>query len=212
VATFVSTNGSGAVALVGAGVGAGILAVVGRLPTKVVISGNELHWENVLATIDNQLIVAAAENASPETLQELRELRAAMDSLKRTGRTPTASAAEYDAEVIDAIGRIQPDLSVSPWQQRSPFSADFRAELPSGALWIETKWRSDQAAPFRGRTLPSLLGGLDESDRLLVVANAADVGTAAQTVKSRLSARGRVVGWRDAFDDEDLREALNALL
>ncbi|WAX55135.1 hypothetical protein M6B22_11240 [Jatrophihabitans cynanchi] len=207
VATFVSGNGSGAVALVAAGLAAGVLAGVGRWPTRVVVSGSEMYWEEVDAELKD-----AQEDASPEMVAELEQLRARLAALRETRGEPTSTPEDYDRQLLLAISRLRPDVRVTSAELLSPFAADFRAEADAGVIWIETKWRRTEAAPFRGRTLSSLLGGLQPSDRLLVVANAIDVEQASQLITQALGARGRVVGWRNATDDDDLLIALNDLL
>src|SRR5205085_7906666 len=64
VATFTNGEGSGAVALIGAGLLAGVLGLVGRWPSKISVSGSEISWPEVKETVDEQ--IEAAQDAGDE--------------------------------------------------------------------------------------------------------------------------------------------------
>jgi hypothetical protein len=66
VASFVSGNGAGAAALVAVGALCGGVALIGRWPSRISMSGNELTWEDVRETVDSQIEVvrAAGEDSS----------------------------------------------------------------------------------------------------------------------------------------------------
>lgn len=165
----------------------------------------------MLETVDAE-IQDAQEDATPEMVAELQQLRARFAALKASGGAPSATAEDYDRQLLLAIARVRPDIHLRREQLRNPFAADYRAETSSGSIWVETKWRSAENSPFRGRTLPSLLGGLTSEDRLLVVVNASSFGEASALVNGQLGDRGRVVGWRNVADDDELRAALDGLL
>jgi hypothetical protein len=209
VATFVSSNGPGTVALVVVGAAASILALIGRWPSRVVVSGNEVVWEEIYETIDSQ---AAAARYDTGKFAELVTLRRRLQALELTGDVPEHPAAAYDRAVHEALLRVVPGAQVFVEPTRSRERADFVLRRDPRAVAVETKWRAEIGEPFRGSTLAELTGRLDPAARVLVVSNAHDITPAGQQLHALVGPRGRVVSWRSAEDDARLAAALDALL
>lgn len=55
VATFVSGNGSGTVALTTTGLVAVVLGLIGRWPQRISISGNEVGWDEVRRAVESSI-------------------------------------------------------------------------------------------------------------------------------------------------------------
>jgi hypothetical protein len=87
-ASFLGKNGAGAAALVAVGAVCGVLALMGRWPSRISMSGNELSWPEVKETVDSQIEVAEKSGEASEALRELKELRERLDVLQRTGSVP----------------------------------------------------------------------------------------------------------------------------
>jgi hypothetical protein len=87
-----------------------------------------------------------------------------------------------------------------------------RCPVQGRELFVETKWRSDPAPQFGGRTLQALVQHLPPGARSLVVVNAPPMPRAYAIVKGVPGERGRIVMWRDVRDDHALGEALASLL
>jgi hypothetical protein len=213
-ASFISSNGAGAASLVVVGAFCGVVALIGRWPSRISMSGNEMTWEDVRETVDSQIEVVQASGEDSSVLYELRYLRERLDYLQRTGSVASHPAEVYDEEVTAAVTRLLPGAELSAQVNRSRSRADFTMDYRGYRVLIETKWRANSQEPFAGRTLPQLLGRLDKDAKLLVVVNASPSGVsvAQRAVADALGARGRVVGWRDVRDDPRLSAALSALL
>lgn len=212
VATFTESAGSGAVALIAAGVAAGILGLLGHWPSRVVVSGHELSWDEVVETVDDQ-IDAARDAGESAAVKELEDLRMRLAEAQRTGHFPMHPAAEYDEALRAAIRRVLPGLPLSVQPLRARDRADFELRVGAGRLLVESKFKLDPARPFRGSTLGPLLALVKRDDeRLLVVTNALDVVSAQGEVQQTIGARGRVVSWVGPKDDDALRAAVDDLL
>jgi hypothetical protein len=213
-ASFLSGNGVGAAALVTVGAACGGLALIGRWPSRISMSGNEMAWEDVKETVDSQIEVAEIAGEDVSVLNELKYLRERLDFLQRTGSVSKHPAEVYDEAVAAAIRRLLPEAELSRPEHRSRSRADFVLDNRGRKILLETKWRADSQQPFAGHTLPQLLERIDNDAKLLVVVNAPQSATAAahQVVTDFLGPHGRVVGWRDVRDDPCLVTALTSLL
>jgi hypothetical protein len=213
-ASFLSANGAGAAALVAVGAGCGALGLIGRWPTRIAMSGNELSWDDVRETVDSQIEVAKASGETQSVLAELNSLRQRLDTLQRTGSVPIHPAEVYDEAVEAAIRRLMPEVEVIRQTSRSRDSADFVVWREGQPLYVETKWRSDPARTFRGSTLPQLLMNLPDEAKLLVVVNTIQQPSAdaVRIVQTAIGDRGRIVVWRDTSDDAELGQTLTTLL
>jgi hypothetical protein len=211
IATFTKVEGSGAVALIAAGLGASILGLIGRWPTRIVVSGNEFSWAEVVQTVDQQIDAAkdAGENAA---VPQLESLRRRLSEAQRTGVLPMHPAAEYDEALHEALRRALPGLGISAASGRARDQADFELKMGGIKLLVETKYKSDPRRSFKGSALGPLLSGVGVADRLLVVTNAFNVDDARQTVNERLGTRGRVISWVGPKDDDVLRTAVDELV
>jgi hypothetical protein len=210
VAAFVSDNGGGAAALVAGGAVAGAFAAIGRWPTRVVVSGHELSWEQIRQTVDSQIQVVQEDR--PDAVNELTVLRQRLDRLQRTGEFQRHPAADYDDAVADAVRRIAPSGQLLRNTVVSRQVPDFELVDDGRRIYIETKWRTNPRAVFRWDTLSQLLPGLPSAACLLVVTNATDVAAAREHLSATEGIRIRVVSWNDEKDDDDLRAALSELL
>lgn len=210
IATFTNGEGSAAVALIGAGALAGLLGLVGRWPSRISVSGNEISWPEVTETVNEQ--IEAAHDAGDEgAVRELEELRRRLEQMQRTGTAPRHPAAEYDDAIEQAIRRALPGAIVRKEAGRSRGKADFEVTLGPKVLLIESKFKHDPRRPFQGSTLAPLLDQLSESRRLLIVTNSFDTRGAEAVVRDHRD-RVRVVTWVSPGDDAELRVALNQLL
>lgn len=211
-ASFLSTNGAGAAALIGVGGAACVLAFMGRWPSRVSMSGNEVSWGDVKATLDSQIQAASDDDAGE--LAELRNLRDRLAVLQTTGTIPDHPAQVYDQEVMAAIRRLLPGAEIIPHQQGKRSFPDFIVCHDSGNFFVETKWRADPTQPMRGSTLPQLIQGLPGDAKLLVISNSSvpPAPSADQVLRDALGDRGRVETWLSAEDDGKLRVALDSLL
>lgn len=210
VATFTNGEGSGAVALIGAGAFAGLLGLVGRWPSKISLSGSEISWLEVKETVEEQ--IDAAQDAGDEgAVRELEELRRRLEVMERTGNAPKHPAAQYDDAVEQAIRRAIPGATVRRSAGRSRAKADFEVKLGSNGLLIESKFKSDPRRSFHGSTLAPLLDRLTESERLLIVTNSLDTRGAEAVVRDH-PGRVRIVTWVGPADDTELSAALIQLL
>jgi hypothetical protein len=212
-ASFVGGNGGGAAALIAVGAGSSVLGLIGRWPSRIAMSGNELTWDDVRETVDSQIEVAEASGQAQNVLAELSSLRDRLDTLQRTGNVPTHPAELYDQAVEAAIRRLIPEAEIVRQHSRSRDQADFAVWWRGQRLYVETKWRSDPLRVFRGSTLPQLLANLPDGAKLLVVVNTVPPPSpdAVELVASVIGDRGRIVGWRDVVDDGKLGRALIAV-
>jgi hypothetical protein len=213
-ASFLGKGGAAAAALIVAGAVCLVMSLVGRWPSRISVSGNELSWDAVKETVQSQIESAESTEPTDNSEAELKILLARLTTLQQTGVVPDPPAEVFDKGVKAAIGRLLPDADVVRPRQRSKDTADYLVRYDGAELFVETKWRADPNAPFRGRTLPGLLDAMRGKGKLLVVANASeDQVTQARTIVSQeLDGDGKVVGWRDVRDDPALARALAALL
>ncbi|WP_193614145.1 hypothetical protein [Nocardioides lijunqiniae] len=209
VATFTNSDASGAVALIATGALGGLLGLVGRWPTKLVVSGNEISWSEVTETVDEQ-IDAAQDAGDQDAVRQLEELRRRLEEMQRTGYAPRHPAAEYDEAVEQALRRALPGAAIRKEAIRSRGMADFEVASGPVPLYVESKFKRDPSTPFQGSTLAPLLDRLTESDRLLIVTNSLDTRGADAVVSGRAD-RVRIVTWLGPGDDAILQDALNQL-
>jgi len=212
-ASFLSKNGAGAAALVAVGAVCGVLALMGRWPSRISMSGNEFSWDDIKETVNSQIEVAEKSGETSETLRELKELRGRLDILQRTGSVPEHPAEIYDKSVGAALRRLLPDAEVLRQEARRDDVADFVVGHQGDQVFVETKWRADNARSFGGSTLPRLIQNLSPDAKLLVVVNTDDWRpSATKNVEEALGERGRIVTWRSVLDDGALGEALASLI
>jgi hypothetical protein len=211
VATFVSHNNAGAVALIVVGALCTVVAVLGQVAmTRAVSTGREVPWEGVMTTINTQIDAAAATD-SAATVDELKSLMRRLDGLRRTGSIPLHPAEEYDLEIQTAIRRLMPDALITT-TEHSRGVPRFAVTLADQTLFVETKWRRDPTLAYHAEALPTMLKQLHKGARLLVVVNTVGTVNAEHHVQEALGRRGRVVTWRGSGDDWSLKSALRALL
>jgi hypothetical protein len=212
-ASFRSSNGAGAAALIAAGVVCALLSFIGRWPTRISVSGNEASWSEIDETVMSQIRAALANGEGQGAVEELKILQARLKELQQTGEVPPHPAEVYDQQVEKAIGRILTGAEIIQQRSRSNALADFLVRYRGHQIYVETKWRSDASRPYRGSTLRRLLEGLAAGARLLIVVNIPSITPeASELVNEALGQWGRIVTWRDSQDDAALSEALNALL
>jgi hypothetical protein len=213
-ASFLNKNGVGAAALVAVGAVCAVLALMGRWPSRISMSGNEFIWDEIHQTVNSQIQVAEKSGEPDNALAELKDLRARLSVLQRTGSVPEHPAEAYDRVVEAAIRRLLPGVEVMRQEFRSREIADFVVQYQGDQLFVETKWRSDTARPFGGSTLPRLIERLASDAKLLIVVNTSEppMARAFKIVEDGLGDRGRIVAWRDVRDDTALAEALTSLL
>jgi hypothetical protein len=214
VATFISHNGAGAASLVAVGALCGMFAFVGRWPSRISMSGNEISWIDVTDVVDSQILAARASGEGGTVLAELAHLRRRLDTLQRTGSAPEHPAQVYDDAVLAALRRVLPGAEIIERRDRSRATADFLLWSGGAEIQVETKWRADADRPFAGSTLPELISGLPAQPALLVVANICHPPStgAVRGVARSLGDRGRIVAWRSTADDRELGAVLQALL
>lgn len=214
VAAFVSGSGAGAAALVITGALACALGLIGRWPSRLALSGNEISWESIDLTMESQIRVAQQDDDGEAALRELLSLRARLDLLQQTGSVPVHPAEAYDQAVMAALGRLLPGAEVIAQGTRSRAVPDFTVRYRGKTVLVETKWRNDPNEPFGGSTLPALLSALPTGTRLLVVTNTSvpPLPSAYQILRHLLDERGRIARWLDIRDDDALGQALTALL
>lgn len=214
LASFMSKNGAGAAGLVVAGVICTVVALIGKWPTRIAMSGSEFAWEEVQETVDTQIAVAEASDDPGAEIAELKMLKSRLATLERTGSVPEHPAEIYDQAVSSAIRRLFPGAELRKSSDRSRSIADFTLKYRNKEVLVETKWRSIPNSPFGGSTLPALLDHLTDDARLLVIANTSvpPKPEAIRLIKNRMDRRGRFVAWQDVGDDEGLAAALRALL
>ena len=210
IAAFVSPNGAGAAALVAGGALAGAIGAIGRWPSRVSVSGNEVTWDEVKETVDSQIKVA--KEGRPDALAELTVLRERLDKLQRTGQFQRHPAAEYDDVVADALRRVAPNGQLLRNTVVSRNAPDFELVDGDRRVFIETKWRTDPRPAFRWATLQELLPALPPAASLLVITNSVDVTAAREQLSATQGVRIRVVSWNNEEDDDDLHAALAELL
>ena len=213
-AAFLSDNGAGAAALIVTGCLSGALGLVGRWPSRVTVSGNEISWESIDEAMESQIRVARQDDDSEGAVHELLSLRDRLAVLQQTGSVPLHPAEAYDQAVAAAISRLLPGAEISSEGTRSRATPDFTVRYHAATLLVETKWRANPADPFGGSTLPVLLAGLPAGTRLLVVTNTSvpPLRRARQLLRDSLGDLARIACWLDVRDDRALGEALAALL
>jgi len=212
IAAFVNTNGAGTVALVATGAAAGVLALVGRWPTRIGVSGNEIAWDNVKQTVRSQIESAQAGGEPDAALTQLRLLQQRLDGLRVTGAVPEHPAARYDQRIKAAVCLLRPDLRVEQGPYRTDEIPDFTLRLGDRVAHLETKWRADPDTPVRASSLDTLIERLGPEAPLLVVANTPHIEQVTERVHQAMPGRALVVIWRDRHDDANLRDALDGLL
>lgn len=211
IATFTTGNGAGAVALIAAGAGAAGLALLGRWPSKVAVSGNEFTWQEIEETLESHIETAREDEANPAVLRELEALKRRLDELQRTGTVAEHPAARYDRDVLAALNRVMPGVDIVVQSAGRPDSPDFVIRAHRRPILVETKWRLNEDAPFGGSTLSRITAHLKPDDRLLVVSNARAIEPAAAALEKQIGTRGAVVSWRTPHDDSSLAQALGTL-
>jgi hypothetical protein len=214
VASFVSSNGAGAAALVAAGGLSGVLGLMGRWPSRIAMSGNEVSWDIIDQTVTSQIQVAERIDEGETVLAELVNLRERLSVLQRTGAVPEHPAEVYDRAVMAAIVRLLPGAEVGQEGLRTRAVPDLVVRYRDSKVLAETKWRSDPTRPFGGSTLPQLIKGLPPEAKLLVITNTVvpPLPRAHQIVQDAMGGRGRIVRWVDFRDDNSLAEALALML
>ncbi len=212
-ATLATANGAGAAALTGVGVALLVLAMIGRWPSRISVGGNELSWEKVRATVQSQIERAREADEPAAVVAELQALERRIDELRLTGAVAEHPAETYDRAVEAALRRIVPDAEIT--RSRSPRYEipDFTVRGDGWTLALETKWRSDPAASYRGTTLAPLVEALPDGAPVVVVVRGTEAAVRpARSAKSVVGAKARVVAWRDQADDARLAEAIAALV
>ena len=213
-ASFLGSNGLGAAALIAVGGLCGMLGLMGRWPSRISMSGNEVIWETIEQTVSSQIQVAVDNDESETVLAELTTLRSRLAELQRSGIVPSHPAQIYDDDVAAAIRRLLPQAEIVRQQVGDRATPDFIVRYRRSTLFVETKWRADPSRPFGGSTLPLLIQRLNQDARLLVITNTnvPPRPSASVTLREAMGARGRIVQWLDAADDGGLAGALTALL
>lgn len=213
VAAFLSGNGAGTAALIVTGCLSGALGLIGRWPSRVTVSGNEISWESIDQTMESQIRVAQQDEDGEAALRELLSLRDRLAVLQQTGSVPLHPAEAYDQAVTAAVSRLLPGAEIMAQGTRSRATPDFTIRYQGSAVFAETKWRADPSDPFGGSTLPVLLSALPAGARLLVVTNTSvpPLPRARQLLLDALGDRGRIVCWLDVRDDKSLGQALAEL-
>lgn len=209
-ATFLSANGSGAVALVGSGLAATLLGLMGRWPQRIAISGNEVGWDEVKRAVESS--IEATESDSAPVADELRALLQRLERLQQTGAVPEHPAEAYDRALQATLQRLFPNAPILRAASRSREIPDFTLELDGLRMLVESKWRQDVDRPLEGSTIPRLRDAVGPDDRLLVVSNAKDVAGGGVVAEQLFPGRTRVVSWRDLRDDAALADAARSLL
>jgi hypothetical protein len=213
VALFLDRNGTGIASLVVAGALCALLGLMGRWPSRVSVSGNEVRWEQVRETVDSSYVAAGDTGAPTAVIGVLQDLEERLDILQHTGRVTEHPAVRYDRAVEAAIRQVMPDAAVIREPNRADYGvADFHVTVGERHLAVETKWRRHPEEPFHGTTLQPLVARLLPEEPLLVVVNATEFSDAQQVLQDTLGDRGRVVGWLDTRDNQLLRDAMMSLL
>jgi hypothetical protein len=214
VGAFLGPNGASATALIITGALTSALGLIGRWPSRVTVSGNEISWERIDQTMESQIRIAQQDDDSEAALRELLSLRDRLAVLQQTGSVPMHPAEAYDQAVLAAISRLLPGAEIIAQGTRSRAISDFTVQYQGSTLLVETKWRADPDQPFGGSTLPVLLSGLSPGARLLVVTNTSvpPLPRARQILHDALGDRGRIACWLDIRDDPALGQALAALI
>jgi len=213
-ASFLGSNGLGAAALIAVGGIFGMLGLMGRWPSRISMSGNEVTWETIEQTVTSQIQVAMDNDESESVLAELTSLRHRLAELQRSGTVPSHPAQIYDNQVVAAIHRLLPEAEIVRQEIGDRATPDFIIRCRRSTVFLETKWRADPSRPFGGSTLPLLIQGLSKDAKLLVITNTnvPPRPTAYETLQQAMGSRGRIVQWLDSTDDSTLAEALTALL
>jgi hypothetical protein len=213
-ASFVGSNGPGAAALIAVGGICVMVGLMGRWPSRISMSGNEVTWENIDQAVSSQIQVAADNDESETVLAELTSLRERLAELQRTGTVPKHPAQIYDDDIVAAIRRLLPQAEIIRQERRDRATADFIVRYRGSTVFVETKWRADPSRPFGGSTLPLLTQELPKEASLLVITNTSvpPLPTAYETLRQTIGDRGRIVQWLDAADDGFLAEALTSPL
>jgi hypothetical protein len=206
-------SGTGAAALILVGAICLVIGLMGRWPSKISMSGNEISWEAVKVTVDSQIRNARASGETETVLAELTNLRQRLDVLQRTGSIPKHPAQIYDEAVETAIQRIIPGVEIIRDERHSRATADFIVRYDSSQIWLETKW-SQVDKIFAGSTLPELLRNIPGDAKLLIVINTTmkPAESAYALIRNTVGDRGRIVAWRSIRDDPVLGDALISLM
>jgi hypothetical protein len=136
------------------------------------------------------------------------------ESLRPRGTSSRVSrlAAQYDAEVDEALQRLWPKARIYHDREFTRDRADFLLVVRGRGVMIETKVKSDPGV-FRGSTLPPLLDRLQrDGRRLVVLVNQGDPTPARDLISTKLGDKGRIVVWSGPHHDTDLRQAVESLL
>ncbi|HEU4947502.1 MAG TPA: hypothetical protein VFT31_10135 [Kribbella sp.] len=134
------------------------------------------------------------------------------EPVRRRSSRVSRLAAQYDAQVDEALKRLWPRARVYHDREFAPDRADYLLVVRGRGVMIETKVKSDPGV-FRGSTLPPLLERLQrDGRRLVVLLNQGDPTPARELVAAMLGDRARVVVWQGPDDDARLRTAVEELL
>jgi hypothetical protein len=213
LAAIQNKNVTCAAALILVGAVCAAVGLMGRWPSKISMSGNELSWEDVKVTVDSQISNAKASGEAESVLLELTNLRERLDVLQRTGSVPMHPAQLYDEAVEAALRRVLPEAEIIKDEGISRASADFIIWYNANQVYVETKWRSNILRPFAGSTLPDLLETLPYGSKLIVIINTSIEPSkgAYNLMREAIGDGGRIVTWRSIRDDQALGSALLSL-
>jgi hypothetical protein len=211
LSAFVGDDGAGTVSLVAAGAFALLMGLVGRWPQRVGVSGSEVAWDQVTATVTSAISVSEQDPTDSPT-EELRDLLHRLEQLRLTGTAPAHPAVLYDQALEAAIRRLLPRAVLRPAPTRSRAVPDFTLWIDDCALELETKWRQHPTRPLSGSTLPELADALPSDAILVVVANALDVSAGQEVLDEVMPSRASIITWRDVRDDDALAVALRTAL
>lgn len=213
VALFLDGSGTGIASLVIAGALCALLGFIGRWPSRVSVSGNEVRWEQVRETFDSSYVAAGDTGEPNAVFGVLRDLEERLDILQRTGEVTEHPAVRYDRAVEAAMRTVMPAATVVRETRRSEYGRpDFHVSLGTRHLFVETKWRPHIDEPYHGSTLHELFESLPPDEPLLIVVNATEYSDAERRIHEKLGRRGAIVGWIDARDNEALKPALESFL
>jgi hypothetical protein len=210
VAVFIADNDFGTVALLAAGLVLTVLAITGRLPSRISYGDKSVEWVQDL--VDSSLNLASGADERDEVVLSLRSDQVPT-VVQREVNSAVGSYLSYERAVAAALDRVKPPSSSASLESRRGKDdvADALVSHEGRHLLVEIKYRSSGGLLssheiFLVANRMGLVNKKMGAANLLVVANV-QLSNGAQEILARTSAVW--VLWRDENDDAALRAAID---
>lgn len=208
VATFVTSNDGGTVALLAAGTIFLLMAVAGVPITRAKFGDSEV---NLAERKVGRAVISTLERADPEDAKAKALANALLEdpafAASLFTASPVVAAQLYENEVLRAIQRIRPKSTVEVTTSSSAGVDLVVTEGDNYRVGVDTRYRVNRRTRIDDRSIYLWVpNALRKFDRVILVTNAEISRGMTELLESR---KVRHVIWRDGQDDARLRTALD---